>query len=102
MEPQTKRQSDKKNLLHKEITRSLEVIKFTETTYRPSTIQIITKFKAAIPKMKLIQKTRKVQKAERVAYTPWEILTAISFISLLGMFIFIVGRSILRWFYKSF
>ena len=98
MEPQTKRQSDKKNLLHKEITRSLEVIKFTETTYRPSTIKIITKFKAAIPKMKIIKKTRKVQKVESAPYTPWEILTIISFISLLGMFIFIVGRSISRWF----
>ena len=98
MEPQTKRQFTKKDLLHKEITQSLEVIKLTETKYRPSTIKTITKFKNAIPKIKIILKSRKVQKVENTPYTPWEILTAISFISLLGMFIFIVGRCISRWF----
>ena len=98
MEPQTKRQFMKKDLLHKEINQSLEVIKLTKTKSRPSTIKTITKFKNAIPKIKTIIHSRKVQKIKDAPYTPWEILTVVSFISLLGMFIFLVGRYISRLF----
>ena len=98
MEPETKRQFRKKELLHKEIVQSLEVVRLTETKYRPSTVRTITKFKNSIPKVKAILKSRKLQKIRETPYTWWDVLTVIYFISLLGTFAYLVGRYISKLF----
>ena len=99
MEPQTKGQLRRKEDLHKEIVLSLEVIRLTNTKYKPSTIKIITQLKNSIPKVRAIIKTRKLQKERKEdPYTWWEVLTAVNWVFLFGMFVFFVGRYFSRLF----
>ena len=98
MEPQTKRQLRRKEDLHKEIVQGLEVIRLTNTKYKPSTIKVITHFKHSIPKVRAIIKTRKLQKKKEDSYTWWEVLTGVNWVFLFGMFVFFVGRYFSRLF----
>ena len=103
MEPQTKEQLKRKEDLHKEIVLSLEVIGLTNTKYKPSTIRIITQFRNSIPKVKAILKNRKLQKERKDDPTTWwEVLTAVNWGFLFGMFVFFVGRCFSESFKKCF
>ena len=103
MEPQTKEQLKRKEDLHKEIVLSLEVIGLTNTKYKPSTIRIITQFRNSIPKVKAILKNRKLQKERKDDPTTWwEVLTAVNWGFLFGMFVFFVGRCFSGSFKKCF
>ena len=103
MEPQTKEQLKRKEDLHKEIVLSLEVTGLTNTKYKPSTIRIITQFRNSIPKVKAIIKNRKLQKERKDDPTTWwEVLTAVNWGFLFGMFVYFVGRSFSESFKKCF
>ena len=93
MEPQTREQLKRKGDLHKEITQSLEVIRLTATTYKPSTIRIITQFRNSIPRVNEIIRKRKAQKDNKNDSTSWwEVLTVMNCGFLFGMFVFFVGK----------
>ena len=103
MEPQTKEQLKRKEDLHKEIILSLEVIELTNTNYKPSTIRTIAQFRKSIPKVKAILKNRKLQKERKDDPTTWwEVLTAVNWGFLFGMFVFFVGKCFSESFKKCF
>ena len=103
MEPQTKEQLNRKGDLHKEISLYLEVIGLTHTKYKPSTIRTIAQFRKSLPRVKAILKNRKLKKERKDDPTTWwDVLTAVNWGFLFGMFVYFVGRSFSESFKKYF
>ena len=101
MEPGTRKQLERKVLLHQEILNTLQVLRLTGNQYRPLTLKVITRFKSSVPRIRTLLKRRKLQKSRASnPYTWWDVLTMICFIFLFGTFTYLVGRYISGLFQK--
>ena len=102
MEPGTRKQLERKVLLHQEILNTLQVLRLTGNQYKPSTLKVIARFKNSVPRIRTLLKRRKLQKRSALnSYTWWDVLTVTCLMYLLVMtLVYLVGQYISRLFQK--